>query len=220
MASGLGSGSAEGSGSGSGSASAPSCPCFCIANSSAVVGVPSLWPLSSRLQSAPALINCGAYAVYKYVMYTAASAAVCATRMRPPPTPERTAPPPTHSSQLGAAHQADDVVMPPATRDHERRRRIRGGRGAVDVGAPLEQHASSSELVVEASEAQWRGVLMVEPVELGARTEQHLHYLPVGASVQSRPTHPREAAALRQGPSGRSRSRRESHLPLAITYST
>ena len=129
------------------------------------------------------------YAVYKHGMYTAASAAVCVVC----------------ATQPGAAHQANEVVVPPVAGDHERRRRVREGRSAVDVGAPLEQHASSSELVVEASEAQWRGVLMVEPVELGARTEQHLHYLPVGASVQSRPTHPREAAALRQGPSGRSR---------------
>ena len=53
---GLGSGSAEGSGSGA--ASAPSWPCFCIANAIAVAGVSFLCPLSSRLQSAPCLINC------------------------------------------------------------------------------------------------------------------------------------------------------------------
>ena len=217
MASGLGSGSAEGSGSGS--ASAPSCVCFCIANSSAVVGVPFLCPLSSRLQSAPALINCGVYVVYEHGMYTAASAAVCVVC----------------ATQPGAAHQPDEVVVPEVAGDHERRRRIREGRGAVDVCAPFKQDVSSSELVVKASVAQWRGVLMVEPVEPGARGEQQLHDPHVSASVQRRPAHPKEA--LRRGPGGRAaawwaccclvgvlllggRSSWESHLPLDITHST
>ena len=118
-------------------------------------------------------------------MYTAASAAVCVVC----------------ATQPGAAHQPDEVVVPEVAGDHERRRRVREGRGAVDVGAPFEQHASSSELVVEASEAQWRGVLMVEPVEPGARGEQQLHDPHVSASVQRRPAHPKEA--LRREPGGR-----------------
>ena len=125
------------------------------------------------------------YAVYKHGMYTAASAAVCVVC----------------ATQPGAAHQPDEVVVPEVAGDHERRRRIREGRGAVDVCAPFKQDVSSSELVVKASVAQWRGVLMVEPVEPGARGEQQLHDPHVSASVQRRPAHPKEA--LRREPGGR-----------------